>query len=226
MKPTGKLYIVPTPIGNLSDITFRAIEVLKSVDFILAEDTRVTSHLLKHYQISTPLKSYHQNNEHSSTQYVIDELIKGKNIAQVTDAGTPGISDPGFMLSRACNENNIAIECLPGAVALIPALVKSGFPMNEFVFIGFLPQKKGRQTAIKNIAADSRTYILYESPHRILKMLEEFKEYIPNRMLSLSRELTKIYEETLNGTAEELLTHFTLHAPKGEFVVVIKSEEK
>lgn len=226
MSNKGKLYIVPTPIGNLGDITYRAIEVLKNVEYILAEDTRVTSHLLRHYEIKTPLRSYHQNNEHSSTQRVINDLLDGKQIAQVTDAGTPGISDPGFMLSRACNQNSIAMECLPGAVAFIPALVKSGFAMNEFIFIGFLPHKKGRQTAVLEIASEKRTIILYESPHRLIKMLEEFIKYIPTKDISISRELTKLYEETLHGKAEELLEHFKVHAPKGEFVVVINSKEK
>ncbi|MBI3233015.1 MAG: 16S rRNA (cytidine(1402)-2'-O)-methyltransferase [Bacteroidetes bacterium] len=225
METKGKLYIVPTPIGNLGDITFRAVEILKSVDYILAEDTRVSSHLMKHYNITTPLKSYHQNNEHGATQRVIDDLLQGKNVAQVTDAGTPGISDPGFMLSRACNENDIVIDCLPGAVALIPALVKSGFPMNEFVFMGFLPQKKGRQTALKQLAEEERTIIIYESPHRMLKMLEEFKQYLPERKLSISRELTKKFEETINGVAEDILLHFQQKEPKGEFVVVVKSKD-
>lgn len=223
---SGKLYMVPTPIGNLGDITLRALEILKSVDYILAEDTRVTQGLLQHYQITTPLRSFHQNNEHRFTHAVMDDLRQGRVIAQVTDAGTPGISDPGYMLAHACREAGLAMECLPGAVAFIPALVKSGFPMDEFVFAGFLPHKKGRQTALKNCLNDHRTIILYESPHRLLKLLESIQMESPRRTISVSRELTKKFEETLFGTAGELAEHFIKSEPRGEFVVILEAVKK
>lgn len=223
---SGKLYMVPTPIGNLGDITLRAIEVLKSADYILAEDTRVTLGLLNYYQITTPVRSYHQNNEHRATDAVVSDLSSGKVIAQVTDAGTPGISDPGYMLAHACNAAGIPVECLPGAVAFVPALVKSGFPLDEFVFGGFLPHKKGRQTALRSYLSDVRTIILYESPHRLTKLLEAINQESPERMISVSRELTKKFEETINGTAEALLQHFTQQEPRGEFVVILSAIKK
>lgn len=222
MAENGKLYLVPTPIGNLEDITLRALRILKEVDYILAEDTRQTLKLLSHFGISKTLHSYHSHNEHKVLQQVINDLKQGKNIAQVSDAGTPGISDPGFLLARACMENQLALECLPGATAFVPALVKSGLPCDEFSYIGFLPEKKGRQTALKKLAEEERTTVLYESPHRLLKALQQFVEYLgPERPVSVSRELTKMFEETVNGTAAEVLTYFETHTIKGEFVIVI-----
>ncbi|MFY8110335.1 MAG: 16S rRNA (cytidine(1402)-2'-O)-methyltransferase [Bacteroidia bacterium] len=222
MAETGKLYLVPTPIGNLEDITLRALRILKEVDYILAEDTRQTLKLLSHYGISKTLHSYHSHNEHKVLLQVINDLKEGKNIAQVSDAGTPGISDPGFLLARACMENQLPLECLPGATAFVPALVKSGLPCDEFTYIGFLPEKKGRQTALKKLAEEERTTVLYESPHRLLKALQQFVEYLgAERQISVSRELTKMFEETVNGTAAEVLTHFETHIIKGEFVIVI-----
>jgi 16S rRNA (cytidine1402-2'-O)-methyltransferase len=222
MAETGKLYLVPTPIGNLEDITLRALRILKEVDYILAEDTRQTLKLLSHYGISKTLHSYHSHNEHKVLLQVINDLKDGKNIAQVSDAGTPGISDPGFLLARACMENQLPLECLPGATAFVPALVKSGLPCDEFSYIGFLPEKKGRQTALKKLAEEERTTVLYESPHRLLKALQQFVEYLgPERQISVSRELTKMFEETVNGTSAEVLTHFETHIIKGEFVIVI-----
>ncbi len=226
MAETGKLYLVPTPIGNLEDITLRALRILKEVDYILAEDTRQTLKLLSHYGISKTLHSYHSHNEHKVLLQVINDLKEGKNIAQVSDAGTPGISDPGFLLARACMENQLPLECLPGATAFVPALVKSGLPCDEFTYIGFLPEKKGRQTALKKLAEEERTTVLYESPHRLLKALQQFVEYLgPERQISVSRELTKMFEETVNGTAAEVLTHFETHIIKGEFVIVIGSKK-
>ncbi len=222
MAETGKLYLVPTPIGNLEDITLRALRILKEVDYILAEDTRQTLKLLSHYGISKTLHSYHSHNEHKVLLQVINDLKEGKNIAQVSDAGTPGISDPGFLLARACMENQLPLECLPGATAFVPALVKSGLPCDEFTYIGFLPEKKGRQTALKKLAEEERTTVLYESPHRLLKALQQFVEYLgAERQISVSRELTKMFEETVNGTTTEVLTHFETHIIKGEFVIVI-----
>jgi 16S rRNA (cytidine1402-2'-O)-methyltransferase len=222
MPETGKLFLVPTPIGNLEDITLRALRILKEVDYILAEDTRQTLKLLSHYGISKTLHSYHSHNEHKVLLQVINDLKEGKNIAQVSDAGTPGISDPGFLLARACMENQLPLECLPGATAFVPALVKSGLPCDEFTYIGFLPEKKGRQTALKKLAEEERTTVLYESPHRLLKALQQFVEYLgPERQISVSRELTKMFEETVNGTTTEVLTYFETHIIKGEFAIVI-----
>ena len=222
MAETGKLYLVPTPIGNLEDITLRALRILKEVDYILAEDTRQTLKLLSHYGISKTLHSYHSHNEHKVLLQVINDLKEGKNIAQVSDAGTPGISDPGFLLARACMENQLPLECLPVATAFVPALVNSGLPTDEFNYIGFLPEKQGRQTALKKLAEEERTTVLYESPHRLLKALQQFVEYLgAERQISVSRELTKMFEETVNGTAAEVLTHFETHIIKGEFVIVI-----
>ena len=204
----GKLYLVPTPIGNLEDITLRAIAVLKQVDLILAEDTRTSGKLLKHYQINTPLQSHHMHNEHRVLDGLLHNLKNGEQLALISDAGTPAISDPGFLLTRACIAQGIAIECLPGATACIPALVNSGLPSDRFVFEGFLPAKKGRQTRLQLLALESRTMIFYESPHKLLKTLQQFVEYFgADRPISVSRELTKIYEETIRGTVQEVLEH-------------------
>lgn len=223
----GILYIVPTPIGNLKDITFRAIETLKEVDIILAEDTRQTKKLTKHYGIDKMLWSHHKFNEHKATDSIIQKLKAGTNFALVSDGGTPGISDPGFFLVRACIEVGAQVISLPGAVAFIPALVNSGFPCDKFVFEGFLPHKKGRKTLLEKIANEERTVILYESPHRIIKTLEQVIAYIsPDRPVAVSRELTKTFEENLRGTAAEMLEHFKNHKPKGEFVLIIGAESK
>ena len=218
----GKLYIVPTPIGNLKDMTFRAVEVLKEADLILAEDTRTSGKLLKHFEISTPSKSHHMHNEHKTVGELINKLKSGTTIALISDAGTPAISDPGFLLTRACVENNIDVDCLPGATAFVPALVNSGLPNDKFVFEGFLPVKKGRQTRLKLLAEEARTIIFYESPHKLIKTLGHFCEYFgEERLISVSRELTKIYEETIRGTAKEVLEHYTNKPPKGEIVIVV-----
>ncbi len=222
---SGKLYIVPTPIGNLQDITFRAVEVLKNVDIILAEDTRQTKKLTSYYQIDKPLWSHHKFNEHQATASLIEKLRGGATFALVSDGGTPGISDPGFFLVRACIENQIEVTTLPGAVAFVPALINSGFPSDKFLFIGFLPHKKGRKTILEGIAQEKQTVILYESPHRIVKTLEQIVQYIgPETAVAISRELTKTFEENLRGTANELLNHFKKQKPKGEFVLVISRE--
>lgn len=218
----SKLYIVPTPIGNLKDMTFRAIEVLKEVDLILAEDTRTSGKLLKHFDIATPSQSHHMHNEHKTVEGLINKLKSGTTIALISDAGTPAISDPGFLLTRACIENNIEVDCLPGATAFVPALVNSGLPNDKFVFEGFLPVKKGRQTRLLTLAEETRTIIFYESPHKLLKTLANFCEYFgEDRQVSVSRELTKLYEETIRGTAKEVLEHYTSKPPKGEIVVVV-----
>ena len=223
----GMLYIVPTPIGNLKDITFRAIETLKEVDIILAEDTRQTQKLTKHYGIDKMLWSHHKFNEHKATDSIIQKLKAGTNFALVSDSGTPGISDPGFFLVRACIEAGVQIVSLPGAVAFIPALINSGFPCDKFVFEGFLPHKKGRKTLLEKIAIEERTVILYESPHRIIKTLEQIIAYIsPDRPIAISRELTKTFEENLRGTAAEMLEHFKNHKPKGEFVLIVGAENR
>lgn len=220
-----QLYIVPTPIGNLQDITFRALEVLKSVDVILAEDTRTSGKLLGHFHITTSLQSYHMHNEHKVLDALIGKLQSGVKMALITDAGTPGISDPGFLLVRACVENGIEVETLPGATAFVPALVNSGLPADKFVFEGFLPVKKGRQTRLKFLTSESRTIIFYESPHKIAKTLYDLSEYLgKDRKASVSRELTKIYEETRRGTLEELAQHFGKGTIKGELVVVIEGK--
>jgi 16S rRNA (cytidine1402-2'-O)-methyltransferase len=220
------LYIVPTPIGNLADITLRALEVLKSVDLILTEDTRTSGFLLKHYTISKPLQSFHNFNEHKILASLIERMEKGEVMALVSDAGTPGISDPGFLIIRAALQANLKVECLPGPTAFVPALVKSGLPSDRFVFEGFLPQKKGRQTLLKQLAEEERTMIFYESPYRLVKTLEQFKEYLgADRKASVSRELTKMFEETVNGTIEEILTHFQAKEVKGEIVIVVAGKE-
>lgn len=221
----AKLFLVPTPIGNLDDITLRAVEVLRSVDIILAEDTRTTSFLLKHLGIEKPLRSHHKFNEHATAQFFSETVAAGHNVALVSDAGTPGISDPGFLLVRTCVEQDIEVETLPGATALIPALVNSGFPCDRFCFEGFLPQKKGRMKQLQRCADEERTMIFYESPYRIVKCLEQFAEVFgPDRPISVSRELTKKFEQTIRGTVAEVLDHFRDHAPKGEFVVVVQGK--
>jgi len=218
----GKLYLVPTPIGNLEDITLRAIKVLKEVDVVLAEDTRTSGKLLKHFEIDTPLQSHHMHNEHKQVEHLVGKLKGGAVYALISDAGTPAISDPGFLLTRACVENGIEVECLPGATAIVPALVNSGLPNDRFVFEGFLPVKKGRQTRLQQLAEETRTMVFYESPHKLLKTLTHFVEYFgPDRPVSVSRELTKLYEETVRGTMEEVLQHFIHKPPKGEFVIVV-----
>ena len=218
----SKLYLVPTPIGNLEDMTFRAVKVLKEVDLILAEDTRTSGKLLKHFEITTHMHSHHMYNEHKTVDNIVKRIQNGESVALISDAGTPAISDPGFLLTRSCIENNIEIECLPGATAFVPALVNSGLPNDKFVFEGFLPVKKGRQTRLTFLAEETRTMIFYESPHKLLKTLTNFAEYFgENRPISVSRELTKLYEETVRGTVAELIEHFTNKPPKGEFVIVV-----
>ena len=220
------LYLVPTPIGNLKDITLRALEILKEVDLILAEDTRTSSHLLNHYQIIKPISPYHQHNEHKIVQHLVDQLKSGKKIAVLTDAGTPGISDPAFLLVRECVKNDIKVECLPGATAFVPALVNSGIPSNRFVFEGFIPLKKGRQTLLKELAEEERTMIFYESPMRLVKTLEDFIQYFgPERNCSVSRELTKLFEENKRGTLTEVCEYFKQKGVKGEIVIVVAGKE-
>ena len=222
-----KLYIVPTPIGNLEDITLRAIKVLKSVDLILAEDTRTSGKLLKYYEIGTQMHSHHMHNEHKTVQGIIQKLKSGVTIALISDAGTPAISDPGFLLTRACVENEIDVECLPGATAFVPALVNSGLPNDKFVFEGFLPVKKGRQTRFLLLAEEPRTIILYESPHKLIKTLSHICEYFgEERQLSVSRELSKLFEETKRGTAKSILEYYKNHPPKGEIVIVVSGKSK
>lgn len=218
-----KLYLVPTPIGNLADITLRALEVLRNADLVLCEDTRTSGKLLKHYQIQQSLFPYHQHNEHRILPVIIEKLQAGQTVALITDAGTPGISDPGFLLMRECLRYEIDVECLPGATAFVPALVQSGLPSNSFVFEGFLPQKKGRLTKLTQLAAEKRTIVLYESPHRLAKSLVEFQTYFGSeRQASVSRELTKMFEETKHGTLAQLAEYYHAHPPKGEIVVVIE----
>lgn len=219
---SGKLYLLATPIGNLEDISLRTLRLLKEADLVLCEDTRTSGILLKHYDIKQPLQSYHKFNEHQLTERVISQLQSGKTIALISDAGTPGISDPGFLLARAAVAAGLEVEAPPGATALIPALVKSGLPSDRFCFEGFLPQKKGRQTRLKQLADESRTMVFYESPYRVLKSLEELAQYCgAERQASVSREITKKFEETVNGSLAELIQHFKTHAPKGEFVIVL-----
>ena len=222
----SKLYLVPTPIGNLEDMTFRAVSVLKEVDFILAEDTRTSGKLLKHFEIATPMHSHHMHNEHKSVDGVIKRIEAGETCALISDAGTPAISDPGFLLTRACVQNDIEVECLPGATAFVPALVNSGLPNDKFVFEGFLPVKKGRQTRLKLLAEETRTMIFYESPHKLVKTLGHFAEYFgTDRQVSVSRELTKMFEETKRGTVNEILEYYTNKPPKGEIVVVVEGKK-
>ena len=222
----SKLFLVPTPIGNLEDITFRSIRILNEVDLILAEDTRTSGKLLKYFDIKTPMKSFHMHNEHKVLDKMIDKLKQGIKIALISDAGTPGISDPGFLLVRACVEEGIETECLPGATALIPAIVQSGFPTDRFIFEGFLPPKKGRQTRLKQWSEETRTIVFYESPHKIVKTLSQLQEFVGgDRRLSVSRELSKKFEETVRGTVNELVLHFSKKAPKGEFVIVLEGKK-
>lgn len=222
----GKLYIIPTPIGNLEDITFRAIRLLNEVDLILAEDTRTTGILLKHYDIQNKMQSYHKFNEHKAVSHIIDRLKGGENMALVSDAGTPGISDPGFLIARECAREGVEVECLPGATAFVPALVASGIPSDRFCFEGFLPQKKGRMTRLKNLTEESRTMVFYESPHRVLKTLTQLAEHLgENRYASTNREISKKYEETLRGPLKELISHFSVNEPRGEFVIVVSGKE-
>ena len=221
-----RLYLVPSPIGNLGDITYRAVEILRNADVILCEDTRTSRVLLDHYGIKTPLTPYHQHNEHKILPHLIEQILAGKKFALLTDAGTPGISDPGFLLTRECRRNNIPVECLPGATAFVPALVQSGIPSNRFVFEGFLPIKKGRQTMMKVLAEEERTIILYESPHRLVKTLQEFVQYFgADRLCSVSRELSKMYEENAHGTLQQLAEHFSQKDVKGEIVIVLAGKE-
>lgn len=218
----AKLYIVPTPIGNLEDMTFRAIRVLKEADLILAEDTRTSGKLLKHFDISTHMHSHHMHNEHKTVENIVNRIKAGETIALISDAGTPAISDPGFLLTRACVEAGVEVECLPGATAFVPALVNSGLPNDKFVFEGFLPDKKGRQTRFLALAEEPRTMIFYVSPHKLVKTLAEFVQYFgEGRPVSVSRELSKLHEETVRGTVKEVLEHFTKKEPKGEIVAVV-----
>ncbi len=222
----SKLYIVPTPIGNLEDMTFRAIRVLQEADLILAEDTRTSGKLLKHFDISTPMHSHHMHNEHKTVEQIIARLQSGQTIALISDAGTPAISDPGFLLTRACVAQGIAVECLPGATAFVPALVNSGLPNDRFVFEGFLPEKKGRQTRYLALAEETRTMIFYVSPHKLIKTLAEVVQYFgPDRPLCVSRELSKLHEENLRGTAQEVLQHFEAKPPKGEIVMCVAGKK-
>jgi len=227
MENRNKLYVVPTPIGNLEDITFRALRILKEVDTILAEDTRTTIKLLSHFEIKTKLQSHHKFNEHKSVQQIAERILSGEKIALVSDAGTPGISDPGFLLVRTCVANNIEIETLPGATAFVPALVNSGFPCDKFCFEGFLPQKKGRQKRLKQLAEEERTIIFYESPFRIIKFINELAEYFgTERNISISREISKIFEETTRGTVAEVIEIYKDKLIKGEFVIVIEGKKE
>lgn len=223
----GKLFLVPTPIGNLGDMTFRAVETLNQVDLILAEDTRTSIKLLKHFSIQKPLVSFHMHNEHRKLSEVISKLISGHTIAVISDAGTPGISDPGFLLVREAIANEVEVECLPGSTALIPALVLSGLSTERFVFEGFLPPKKGRKKRFENLVDETRTIILYESPHKILKTLNQLIDFFGSeRAVSVSRELSKMYEETFRGTLIEAIEYFSLHIPKGEFVICLEGAQK
>jgi 16S rRNA (cytidine1402-2'-O)-methyltransferase len=220
------LYIVPTPIGNLKDITFRALDVLKEVDLILAEDTRDTSNLLNHYGITKSLTPYHQHNEHQVLQHLVNQLLEGKKMAIVTDAGTPGISDPAYLLVRECIKVGIKVECLPGATAFVPALVNSGIPSNRFCFEGFLPVKKGRQTLLKRLAEEERTLVFYESPQRLVKTLEDFVQYFgADRLCSVSRELTKLFEENKRGRLQEVAQYYAEKGVKGEIVIVVAGKD-
>lgn len=223
----GKLYVVPTPVGNLEDMTLRAIRVLKEVDLILAEDTRTSGILLKHFEIKNALQSYHKFNEHQVLESIITRLKAGENIALISDAGTPGISDPGFLVVRECVRNGIEVQCLPGATAFVPALVVSGLPDERFCFEGFLPQKKGRMTRLNSLAEETRTMIFYESPYRLVKTLTQFAELFgEERQVSVCREISKIHEESVRGTLAEVIAHFTVAEPKGEIVIILAGKEK
>ncbi len=223
----GKLYVVPTPVGNLEDMTFRAIRILKEANLILAEDTRTSGILLKHFEIKNSMQSHHKFNEHKTVAHITDRIKGGETVALISDAGTPAISDPGFLIVRECVRNNIEVECLPGATAFVPALVASGLPNERFSFEGFLPQKKGRQTRLKQLAEEPRTMIFYESPYRLVKTLTQFAEYFGNdRQISVSREISKLHEQTVRGTIEEVLKHFTETEPRGEIVVIVEGNGK
>lgn len=223
----AKLFLVPTPIGNLDDMTFRAVKVLQDADLILAEDTRTSGKLLKHFEITTQMHSHHMHNEHKTVEGLVDRIKNGQTIALISDAGTPAISDPGFLLTRACVEAGLEVDCLPGATAFVPALVNSGLPNDKFIFEGFLPVKKGRQTRFLILAEEERTMIFYESPHKLLKTLKHMAEYFgPDRRVSVSREISKLHEETVRGTAEEVLQHFESKPPKGELVIVVAGKSK
>ena len=218
----GKLILVPTPVGNLQDITLRALTVLKGADLILAEDTRTSGKLLKHFEIDTSMRSYHMHNEHRTLETWLEQIRQGSTIALISDAGTPGISDPGFLICRACIESGLEVECLPGPTAFIPALICSGLPCDRFVFEGFLPVKKGRKTRLELLAQEGRTMVFYESPHKLLKTLKDFKEYFGgDREMAVVREISKLYEEKVRGTAQSLIDHFNSHSPKGEFVIIV-----
>lgn len=222
----SKLYIVPTPIGNLKDITLRALEVLQEVDLILAEDTRTSGKLLKHFEITTQMYSHHMHNEHKTTAAIVSRIKSGQSVALISDAGTPAISDPGFLLTRACVEAGIQVDCLPGATAFVPALVNSGLPCDKFVFEGFLPPKKGRQTRLQLLSLETRTIIFYVSPHKLLKTLAQIIEYFgQDRPVSVSREITKLHEQTIRGSALEVLAHFQAKAPKGEIVLIVGAKK-
>lgn len=223
----AKLFLVPTPIGNLDDMTFRAVKVLQEADLILAEDTRTSGKLLKHFEITTQMHSHHMHNEHKTVEGIVDRIKNGQTIALISDAGTPAISDPGFLLTRACVEAGLEVDCLPGATAFVPALVNSGLPNDKFIFEGFLPVKKGRQTRFLILAEEERTMIFYESPHKLLKTLKHMAEYFgADRRVSVSREISKLHEETVRGTAEEVLQHYESKPPKGELVIVVAGKSK
>ncbi len=223
----GKLYIVPTPVGNLDDMTFRAIQVLKEADLILAEDTRTSGILLKHFEIKNAMQSHHKFNEHQTVENVVKRIIAGETVALISDAGTPGISDPGFLLARECARNGVEVHCLPGPTAFVPALVASGLPCDRFCFEGFLPQKKGRVTRLKALSEEERTLVFYESPYRLLKTLTQFVEFFgPERQAAVAREISKVHEETVRGTLTELVEHFTANEPRGEIVIVVAGIDK
>ncbi|MBB4035111.1 16S rRNA (cytidine1402-2'-O)-methyltransferase [Dysgonomonas hofstadii] len=222
----GKLFVVPTPVGNLEDMTFRAVRVLKEVGLILAEDTRTTGILLKHFDIQNKMQSYHKFNEHKAVSHIVERLDGGEDIALVSDAGTPGISDPGFLVVRECVRAGIKVECLPGATAFVPALVSSGIPSDKFCFEGFLPPKKGRMTRLKILSEEPRTIVFYESPHRVVKTLTQLAEYMgEDRYAATCREISKVYEDTRRGTLKELISHFSVNEPKGEFVIVVSGKD-
>jgi 16S rRNA (cytidine1402-2'-O)-methyltransferase len=227
MEKTNKLYLVPTPVGNLEDMTFRAVRILKEADLILAEDTRTTGFLLKHFDIQNKMQSHHKFNEHQTVESAVSRIKAGESIALVSDAGTPGISDPGFLLVRECIRQDVEVECLPGATALIPALVDSGLPADRFCFEGFLPQKKGRQTRLLELKEETRTIVIYESPFRVVKTLTQLAEYLgEERNASVSREISKLHEQTVRGSLKDIILHFKINEPRGEFVLVITGKEK
>jgi 16S rRNA (cytidine1402-2'-O)-methyltransferase len=226
MEKNNKLYLIPTPVGNLEDMTFRAVRLLKEVDLILAEDTRTTGILLKHFEIHNKMQSYHKFNEHRTVESIVARIKAGENVAMVSDAGTPGISDPGFLLVRECLRQKVEIECLPGATAFVPALIDSGLPSDRFCFEGFLPQKKGRQSRLQELSEETRTIVIYESPFRVVKTLTQLAVYLGDeRPASVSREISKLYEETIRGDLKELIAYFTLNEPRGEFVLVISGKK-